>query len=215
MTDSSGTVVWSADYKPFGEATITVSTITNNLRFPGQYFDTETGLNYNYLRDYNTVIGRYVEKDPIGLRGGINLYSFVGNNPMNRIDPSGLWYVDINLTGGTGTWGGTVGIQIGSSGVYVYGGGGYGIGAGTSITMNTGSPSAGVSASETASGGNGAWGGIATVNNDSAGVAGSIGAGWGLGAGFSATVTYTYPLWQIPDSGNNNNNNNNNNKKTC
>ena len=51
MTASSGTVVWAADYKPFGEATVTVSTITNNLRFPGQYFDAETGLHYNYMRD--------------------------------------------------------------------------------------------------------------------------------------------------------------------
>ena len=67
MTDASGAVVWSADYKPFGEATITISTITNNLRFPGQYFDAETGLNYNYFRDYNPVIGRYIEADPIGL----------------------------------------------------------------------------------------------------------------------------------------------------
>jgi hypothetical protein len=41
LTDSNGTVVWAADYKPFGEATI-----TNNLRFPGQYYDAETGLNY-------------------------------------------------------------------------------------------------------------------------------------------------------------------------
>ncbi len=71
-TDSSGVVVWSADYKPFGEATVTVSTITNNLRFPGQYYDPETGLNYNLNRDYNPVLGRYIEKDPIGFRGGIN-----------------------------------------------------------------------------------------------------------------------------------------------
>jgi RHS protein len=42
MTDASGAVVWAADYKPFGEATITVSTITNNLRFPGQYYDAES-----------------------------------------------------------------------------------------------------------------------------------------------------------------------------
>jgi uncharacterized protein RhaS with RHS repeats len=56
MTDSSGAVVWSADYKPFGEATVTVSTITNNLRGIGQYFDAETGLNYNYFRDYNPAI---------------------------------------------------------------------------------------------------------------------------------------------------------------
>jgi RHS repeat-associated protein len=90
MTDSSGTVVWAADYKPFGEATVTVSTITNNLRFPGQYYDAETGLNYNYFRDYNPVIGRYVESDPIGLRGDLNLYRYVGNNPGRWIDPLGL-----------------------------------------------------------------------------------------------------------------------------
>jgi RHS repeat-associated protein len=65
MTDSTGTVVWAADYKPFGEVTITVSTITNNLRFPGQYFDAETGLHQNRFRDYNFLTGRYVETDPL------------------------------------------------------------------------------------------------------------------------------------------------------
>jgi len=69
MTDSSGTVVWSADYKPFGEATVTISTITNNLRFPGQYFDAETGNLYNFFRDYNPMIGRYPQADPIGVSG--------------------------------------------------------------------------------------------------------------------------------------------------
>jgi len=90
MTDSSGTIVWSADYKPFGEATITVSTITNNLRFPGQYYDVETGLSYNYFRDYSPTIGRFIEKDPLGLKGGINLYSYVGNNSINWIYEFGL-----------------------------------------------------------------------------------------------------------------------------
>lgn len=90
MTDGIGAVVWSADYKPFGEATVTVSTITNNLRFPGQYFDAETGLNYNYFRDYNPVIGKYVEADPIGLKGGINLFTYVGNNPIRFVDIFGL-----------------------------------------------------------------------------------------------------------------------------
>jgi RHS repeat-associated protein len=70
MTDASGTVVWAADYKPFGEATITVSTITNNLRFPGQYYDQETGLHYNYMREYNPVIGRYAEADLMGYEVG-------------------------------------------------------------------------------------------------------------------------------------------------
>lgn len=91
MTDGTGAVVWSADYKPFGEATITVSTITNNLRFPGQYYDAETGLNYNYFRDYNPAIGRYPAADPIGIRRGQNhLYVYAQDNPVTWVDPFGL-----------------------------------------------------------------------------------------------------------------------------
>ena len=91
MTDGTGAVVWSADYKPFGEATVTVSTITNNLRFPGQYFDAETGLNYNYFRDYNPVIGRYVESDPMGILEGTNhLFVYGRNNSIRFKDPLGL-----------------------------------------------------------------------------------------------------------------------------
>ncbi len=108
MTDGTGAVVWSADYKPFGEATVTASTITNNLRFPGQYFDAETGLNYNYYRDYNPVIGRYLESDPLLLPfihnratyfvpsafvmtpGHLHDYLYVRNSPMNRVDSKGL-----------------------------------------------------------------------------------------------------------------------------
>ncbi len=91
MTDTSGTVVWATDYKPFGEVTVTTSTITNNLRFPGQYYDAETGLNYNYMRDYNAVIGRYVQADPIGIQEGLNhLYLYGEANPINVSDLAGL-----------------------------------------------------------------------------------------------------------------------------
>ena len=69
MTSQSGATVWQADYEPFGKATVKVSTIENNLRFPGQYFDRETGLHYNYFRDYEPRTGRYIESDPIGLAG--------------------------------------------------------------------------------------------------------------------------------------------------
>src|SRR5271169_3990989 len=91
MTDTNQAVVWFAYYKPFGAATVTVSTITSNLRFPGQYYDAETGLNYNYYRDYNPVIGRYEEADPIGiLKGENHLYAYAGNDPVQYVDPLGL-----------------------------------------------------------------------------------------------------------------------------
>jgi len=90
LTASNGAVVWSAYYFSFGKAHVAPeSTVVNNLRFPGQYFDQETGLCWNLWRYYDPEIGRYLRVDPIGLAGGINLFVYVGNNPINRIDPYG------------------------------------------------------------------------------------------------------------------------------
>ena len=61
-----------------------------NLRFPGQYYDSESGLHYNYFRDYDPGIGRYIESDPIGLDGGMNTFGYSFQNPTRFSDRSGL-----------------------------------------------------------------------------------------------------------------------------
>ncbi len=89
ITSVSGAVVWSAKYSSFGEASIDVESVVNNLRFPSQFYD-ETGMHYNFHRYYDPRLGRYTRSDPIGLDGGINLFAHVQNNPLNQIDPMGL-----------------------------------------------------------------------------------------------------------------------------
>jgi RHS repeat-associated protein len=86
----SGLVVWQGEYESFGEVTERVNTVTNLLRLPGQYFDAETGLHYNYFRYYDPRTGAYVYSDPIGLDGGLNAYVYVDSNPAAYIDPLGL-----------------------------------------------------------------------------------------------------------------------------
>ena len=93
-TDSSQAVAWQATYEPFGQASIS-GTVTQNLRFPGQYFDLESGWNHNGFRDYAPQLGRYIEPDPLGRLGsGNNLYVYVDDNPTNLIDLLGLCPVD-------------------------------------------------------------------------------------------------------------------------
>jgi RHS repeat-associated protein len=90
-TDKTGAVVWDVEFDPFGiELPGGVKVVQNTLRFPGQYYDQETGLHYNYFRDYDPKVGRYIQPDPIGLAGGMNLYPYVENRPINQTDPRGL-----------------------------------------------------------------------------------------------------------------------------
>ena len=104
-TGDAETVVWEAWYEPFGEAHIhPSSSVVNNIRLPGQYFDQETGLHYNYHRYYDPRTGRYMTPDPVGLQGGLNLFAYVGNNPTGYVDPSGLQSVVTDIANRTTTF---------------------------------------------------------------------------------------------------------------
>ena len=96
VVDQSNQTRWRWLAEPFGNTLPEtdpngLGSFAQNLRFPGQYFDSESGLHYNYFRDYDASVGRYVQSDPIGLAGGINTFSYAENNPLMYVDPQGLY----------------------------------------------------------------------------------------------------------------------------
>ncbi len=109
LTQANGQAAWQWAYSAYGDEapTLGAKRFTNettnpttgstniapvrfNLRYPGQYFDAESGLHYNYFRSYDPRTGRYTQGDPIGLDGGWNRFAYVGANPLSYIDPKGL-----------------------------------------------------------------------------------------------------------------------------
>ncbi len=91
LTAPNGAIAWSAIYTSFGHVTLSISsTIDSPIRFSGQYYDIETEDHYNYNRFYSPNIGRYIQADPLGFSGGINLFVYVSNNFINKVDPYGL-----------------------------------------------------------------------------------------------------------------------------
>ncbi len=91
VTDKNKQVVWQWRSTPFGKGEPIENGLTVNLRFPGQYFDKESGLHYNWWRYYQPGSGRYVTGDPLGLEGGINNYIYANSSPVLTFDYSGLW----------------------------------------------------------------------------------------------------------------------------
>ena len=90
IEDDAGDSVWTARIDPYGTAHIdSNSTIAFDLRFPGHYFDQETGLHYNRYRYYSPELGRYLQSDPIGLQGGLNVYAYT-SSPLSTVDLEGL-----------------------------------------------------------------------------------------------------------------------------
>ena len=97
ITDTNNQSRWEWPHNdPFGnnapnENPSNLGAFAYNLRCPGQYFDSETGKHYNYFRDYDPSVGRYIQSDPIGLHGGINTYGYAISNPLALIDLFGLF----------------------------------------------------------------------------------------------------------------------------
>ncbi|WP_426452910.1 RHS repeat domain-containing protein [Acinetobacter sp. KB005] len=122
--------VWVRNSDAFGVAKPTVETVEMNLRFPGQVYDKATGLHYNLNRYYNPLLGRYMEADPIGLEGGWNPYAYAMNDPVNKVDPKGLWAVSGSLYVG---WGGGAEISFNNGSLEAIARLGVGVGAGLSL----------------------------------------------------------------------------------
>lgn len=99
VTDIDGSVLWRADYAPFGAATVRARNFTLDLRLPGQRFDAETGLHYNRARYYDPTHGQYLTPDPLGTPDGPNPYAYVAFNPLIHIDPDGLLLFAFDGTG--------------------------------------------------------------------------------------------------------------------
>jgi RHS repeat-associated protein len=144
MTDGSGAVAWEAAYEPFGAvASINAISSSIDLRFPGQWFQLENGLHYNWHRHYDATIGRYLQPDPLGLealrKDGPTTYNYAGQSPLRKVDPAGLWTIQVGFSGSgtflgwsfTGFGGLTIDGQ-GHVGTYYGGGTGAGYGAGLS-----------------------------------------------------------------------------------
>ena len=124
LIDQQGKIAWAAQVGPWGDVVVEYNPqdLDQAIRLPGQHQDRESGLYYNRHRYYDPRIGRYINQDPIDLRGGANLYRYTFN-PINQADVLGLnavvWAaVEGAEAGGTagavfGPWGAAAGVVIG------------------------------------------------------------------------------------------------------
>lgn len=205
VDSSSGNIAQRLDYDEFGNVTLDTAPGFQPFGFAGGLYDSETGLTHFGARDYDASVGRWLQKDPIGFRGGqTNLYGYVMNDPVNFVDPRGLvagsisgnypsgdGYTDINVTiappsGGPGI---TFGGQFYGGSVYPYAGGGVFTGSGVSLTSAPGQcPSPGLNLN--ASGRQGMVSGNVSYStgSDSWSLSGGIGT---PGGGASATWVFS------------------------
>jgi RHS repeat-associated protein len=90
MTDATKAFVAKFTWRAYGELFAYTGTVGLDLRFPGQMFQAESGLYYNWFRQYDPTTGRYTQPDPLGVADGPSRYAYVGNDPLQQVDPNGL-----------------------------------------------------------------------------------------------------------------------------
>ncbi len=93
LTDATGALAENYTYDPYGNPSVINSTISNRYRFTGREFDEENGIYHYRARAYDSLVGRFLQRDPIGYYDSMNLFAYVKNNPINFIDPYGLYEV--------------------------------------------------------------------------------------------------------------------------
>ena len=99
LTDSTGATAKSYAYDAYGNILESPGTVEQAYSYTGREFDPESGLYHYRARAYDSTVGRFTQKDPLGIGGGVNLYVYVKGNPSNRKDPSGLKEVIPSLGG--------------------------------------------------------------------------------------------------------------------
>jgi RHS repeat-associated protein len=126
VSSTTGTVAQSYAYDSFGNTTNSAGSLTNFFRYTAREFDTETGLYYYRARYYDPTVGRFLGEDPLRFGAGafarsvrplVDFYSYVGNNPVSQVDPTGLWQFEFG-----GGYGGGVLVTFGhNSGQWNFG----------------------------------------------------------------------------------------------
>ena len=91
MTDGTGAIRYRGDYDPYGRPNHVQGDLTPDFGYAGMYYHAPSGLNLTLYRAYDSDFGRWLSRDPIQEAGGLNLYGYVANNPINETDIHGLW----------------------------------------------------------------------------------------------------------------------------